>query len=1276
MLTTISRAYQWIRTLSQRFFLQFGLHCATHQIRVILISCVVITSLFYPALDLYTSSRNSSQSLLYNWGCALHPVSTLRADDDLVNLWQTQNTLRVHEDAVTRAKCRANNAIRIEHIFIQSPLVEDDGALNHQILLSTLDLERRLEDIISSGDSPCLKKTDGKCLVISPLAFWNYDKSALLSDSNVFDTLSNSKNVSVSGIPVTPQMVLAGRGSYEPHVGGSKLDYATFLALSYFFPNSPCWDSGAEHALWVHTVQNTVSQDAEVADRGPEATLIALDYDPHLSTTKGWSAISAFLYLAYIGFIAYVIWSVKYMDAVHSRLGVTFTALVEIAVSTITSLSVCALVGFKITMVPWEVLPIVIVFVGAENMFTLVDAVGKTSVTLSVKQRIAEGLSRAGTSNTLKVVSYNAILGIIAVFAVGAVRQFCIFAIVVLVAHWFLAHTFFMAVLSIDIARLELDELLRQNASLGPSVSPKKDNPNTKYPRSEWQKLILSTQNLLQGRAATNISLLMLLAIAATLYYTTYTTATSTLHSALPRPLGAISRTKTRLAADAISIAEHIWKTLNPTQTPLLHLRIEVPTIITFSAGSDDVKNPSGVHSRYTMWTFKFMLWILTILVVPIAATTGALYGLLLYLMKNTELLDAQRQGDDTHNASEALEDEKTFQEKFSFSTLPRAFPSDVELIAASKDGRTVVSVGLYNEIIIWNSDTKKHVSIDATDILLRMASTSSSAGSTVTSVAVDDKGRYFAVGTGAGLIAIWSVSRTSGQVKHLPPLALENSSAGVTEMRFVPTLPEYSRTPGRTPPVSEPSSPESKGSGTVLLATYENGIAARWIVGVLPAVTYFTASRRATVICASLLHVSSENRVLIAFALDDGVLELVETGDYEPTMLHDCYLQPGNPFDLVRKVHACRAEMNGSMRLVVAAATEAGSVSLWDGHTGECISVLEEAHGRIDHLQISAVNCKICPSCGQLPMESLSVAFSVNNVVQFFKLYLDDPTRRCSCSRAIHHQQQQLRRVSSRDSLGKRSRSNSNASSSQIGSPLIPRARLATAFETSAFPVSGHGVHSRRASEKETTRRSSELLTVPFPGNIGTADDYDLNARHTQDLSGSTTPTSSYSSQSAWRNAVLILLADVMCERGGWGVTNSSFVGIRRKPRSQGKAKVTLSPLALHSLTSSGLTIATLERWELWTFDPAAARLRSSLLASLPVQQEGSCDSSSLSSSFFSSSPSSSRTNSVSLSTSSSSAGESIARLPFTRVSPLLVAPSHALAGFGNTIGIVHFNA
>ena len=92
-----------------------------------------------------------------------------------------------------------------------------------------------------------------------------------------------------------------------------------------------------------------------------------------------------------------------------------------------------------------------------------VEAVVKTSISLPVKERIAQGLSRAGTSNTLKVVSYNAVLGVIAVFSSGAIRQFCAFSIVVLVAHWFLVHTFFVTVVSIDIQRLE--------ASIGSAIS-------------------------------------------------------------------------------------------------------------------------------------------------------------------------------------------------------------------------------------------------------------------------------------------------------------------------------------------------------------------------------------------------------------------------------------------------------------------------------------------------------------------------------------------------------------------------------------------------------------------------------------------------------------------------------------------------------------------------------------------------------------------------------------------------------------------------------------
>jgi hypothetical protein len=165
-----------------------------------------------------------------------------------------------------------------------------------------------------------------------------------------------------------------------------------------------------------------------------------------------------------------------------------------------------------------ELLPIVIIFVGAENMFSLVDAVTCTPITLAVKQRIAVGLSNAGTSNTLKVVSYNAILGVLAVLAgragAGAIAQFCAFAIVVLVAHWFLAHTFFLAVLSIDIQRLELDELLRQDTSLA-SVSNggmAKDSPPLQSlgpSNSRWQKFVLAKRSYFRRRVTKDISLVL-----------------------------------------------------------------------------------------------------------------------------------------------------------------------------------------------------------------------------------------------------------------------------------------------------------------------------------------------------------------------------------------------------------------------------------------------------------------------------------------------------------------------------------------------------------------------------------------------------------------------------------------------------------------------------------------------------------------------------------------------------------------------------------------------
>ncbi|KAJ3728574.1 sterol regulatory element binding protein cleavage-activating protein [Lentinula raphanica] len=1228
MLQFFSLLLQFARTYGQRFFLKFGLHCATHQTRIILVSCVVITSLFYPALALYSSQTTKSLSI---FDALISPNSSVHAQQDLVDLWSGHDSLHSREDAVSRARCGTGRTIRVERMLVQSSLSGDNTALNHGILTSTLDFERKLDKVLhsSSQSSSCIRRADGRCFVLSPLEFWSHDKDMLLADSHILDKLGPSKNVVIDGISVTPEMVLAGR-SDEP-----TFDFANFLALTYFFPQSSCF-STSEHSAWLQVVRAAAEQEAETVPFSQEPSIIALEF----GTYKGRSAISVFLYLSYASFFAYVFWSMRQMNSVHSRVGIVFTAMVEIIVSTITSLSVCALVGFKVTMVPWELLPIVIVFVGAENMFNIVDVVGRTSVTLTVKQRIAEGLSRAGTSNTLKVVSYNAILGVIAVFSIGSIRQFCVFAIVVLVAHWFLAHTFFLAVLSIDMQRLELEELLRQDSGMAPLTSSAPEHASTKS-NSTWQNLSFTARKLLSGRATKNLSLVLLLAITATLYYATMPSSSlveAPLNPTTATHRGALFRSPDKMVStqnEDLSSDRRIWKLLNPNDETL-HVRIEPPTFLTFRSNTNSLHSNSDNHKshRSLTRTFRSISWFLKIMVLPIAVTTFFLWLLCLYLLKDAELLDAQQHRAETP-PSESKDDSSSLEQHVSFSTLPRAFSSDVELIATSFDGRIAVSVGLHSEVSIWWTDSSRVLSIDTSDFLLR-APSSSYAQPTITSVAMDDYGSYCAVGTGSGVIAIWDIRNDT--TRPLSHLSLPNSSAGVVEMQFVPNSLKSKST---SSPTSKPTSPILAPSQSVqLVATFENGAVAKYDVWDKSGLVIVQPSYSAPVVRSRLICVRPEGRLIVGFCFNDGNLELFDVGDGEPLIEDDFCIQAGNPLDTVAIVHICCVPMAGEKRVIVAAGTEAGIVSFWDGQTRDCIRVLEEAYGRMNQMRVSPVPTETCRSCGYLPLDSFLLSFSVDHVVRFFRQYATDNTRRCVCASTVT-----LPKKSPLDNkAGQRSRS-SSVSSSASNSPISTRTRQFSNADVSSFPVSGHGIHSRRASEKDSSRRNSDLFYVQL-------DNEDGEPRITRGpLAVPQFPSL------LWQDAHVIYVGDTTCDRGAWDVHNGSVIGIRRKPRGAPSSKITHPSSAIRALSAQGLSLTTLDRWEVWTFNPTSTTLGSSSLSTILVINDNEED---LMTSESASKPSPSRC--------------SIPRLPFTRVTPFIVTRTGSLAGFGNTLGVLKF--
>jgi hypothetical protein len=248
-------------------------HCATHQIRVILISCVVITSLLYPALALYAASRplsTLSASLLN-----IFPTDSQSPHlRDLQDVWSGHEALHLRYDATSKARCGLERTVRVERLLIANNRRHENGVLNKATLRLTLDLEAEIATRLASSTSalPCVRTQSGNCLFTSPLSFWGYNPGLLANDNDIIGTLNTPNNVTLSGFPITLPMVVAGRASLEVM---DQVDIGTFLVLTYFFRDDDC-HSTSGHAAWIQLVNGIMEGKGQVKVITAQPRLLAI----------------------------------------------------------------------------------------------------------------------------------------------------------------------------------------------------------------------------------------------------------------------------------------------------------------------------------------------------------------------------------------------------------------------------------------------------------------------------------------------------------------------------------------------------------------------------------------------------------------------------------------------------------------------------------------------------------------------------------------------------------------------------------------------------------------------------------------------------------------------------------------------------------------------------------------------------------------------------------------------------------------------------------------
>lgn len=760
-----------------------------------------------------------------------------------------------------------------------------------------------------------------------------------------------------------------------------------------------------------------------------------------------------------------------------------------------------------------------------------------------------------------------------------------------------------------------------------------------------------------------------MLAITAFLYHFSYSQLPSNTRPAFDaEKVAALHRT------GAQSPAWNLWQTLNPNDDALVHLRIEEPALVTFDTQVGEENpgfySPSISHSRIA----HYIVRITKVIIIPIGATTFSLWLLLLFLLKDAHTRQAELASQENERGPNVKVDSR-----FKFITLPRGCEADVDQVAATPDGRTVVSVSFDNEVVVWSIATGEFFNLPVDDL--------DNQGSIVTTVAVDSVGHFCAAGTRAGVIALWLLKR--GQPVRRQLLKLDTIPSRVLELVFEDRPATKSTAERPTMLHRRSSSGDTTVTEGFLLASYKNGIVVEWndLYDSKPVFVFeprLSDDHGVVSTRAILLRPGANEGVSAAILYPDGHVQIFKRTIQEWKAQHAFLPILSGSEDVVVRLHGQMVSLDLTPHLIVATGTKSGFIALWDGVTGEQLYALEELYEDVNRIRVAGIPTRICPTCSEATPDSFTLTISCGSSVHIHAFSLFDP-RRCTCPL--------LQPSGMQTPTPARSRNGSVAGSGTGSSPVAKKAKLpgVSMSGIADFPVSAHGYHSRRASDREPGRRQAPDSLLNISGEeaglrrCGSG----LKLNNAPGVVG--VPGRSNDTRFELQQA---RVASASFRQGAWDVMGHVVYGLRRSddletlledveltsPRGVGSSPQRDGGSTGGKWTGQfeGLDLPVLDQWLLWTFDPTSVDLpvRTVSLASLCIAP------------FSPSSLSCDKPPSTLFSRSSRAAlppippismdnpwlfkkQSAFPRLSFTEISSLVtVSQETCVAAFGNTIG------
>jgi len=438
---------EWV---AQQYY-RHGLFCASQPLPVLIFAIIGILWACFPLLTIQFYSGNAKV-----W--TEDPTDTAQYSEK--PRWLDKQPIGYVQQVIMKAAVHPYTEDMLLNDAFRGPLASS-FKLHLSDILGFFDKETGLdmdhECLRTDGLSPRYRASlahilpDYGCLILSPANIWRKDPVQFQEDGDPVNTIfkfqsSREGHSSLADIMFGLRQRDTGLTKYPVRNRQRIITYSVTVVLRQHKPQ------------FIKTLRRHLSQlyPLHVDENNRTESIVHIHFPEQISGTE---------YIPYtvliIGLFLYMLFSCRKIDLIQSKVGIALTAVITILGSLFMSLG---LTGQSLGGTGYVYLvPYAVAFIELENILVITRSIVSTPAHLDVKVRVAQGLSREGWNITKNLFSQITLLtlGFFLGILDHSIQEFSIFAVMGLLSDFYLQHFFYITVLSMDISRTGLVDVLQ-----------------------------------------------------------------------------------------------------------------------------------------------------------------------------------------------------------------------------------------------------------------------------------------------------------------------------------------------------------------------------------------------------------------------------------------------------------------------------------------------------------------------------------------------------------------------------------------------------------------------------------------------------------------------------------------------------------------------------------------------------------------------------------------------------------------------------------------------